>query len=52
MFMEKCKRFREAKNEAKVLWSLWVVVSVKKENKMNKRLFKVLFGLLFIFSFF
>jgi hypothetical protein len=37
--------------KAKVLWSLWVVVSVKKKNKMNKRLFKVLFEFLFIFLF-
>jgi hypothetical protein len=40
-----------AKSEAKVLWSLWVVVLVKRGNEMNKRLLKVPFELLFIFSF-
>jgi hypothetical protein len=45
-------RVSAAKNEAKVLWSLWVVVSMKRRNKMNKRLLKVPFELLFISSFF
>jgi hypothetical protein len=43
-------RVSVAKSEAKVLWSLWVVVIVKKGNEMNKRLFKVPLGLLFISS--
>jgi hypothetical protein len=37
-------------SKVKVLWSLWVVVSVKRENEMNKRLLKVPFGVLFISS--
>jgi hypothetical protein len=44
-------RVSAAKSEAKVLWSLWVVVSVKRGNEMNKKLLKVPFGLLFISSF-
>jgi hypothetical protein len=45
-------RVSAAKSEAKVLWSLWVVVLVKRGNEMNKRLLKVPFELLFISSFF
>jgi hypothetical protein len=43
-------RVSAAKSEVKVLWSLWVVVLVKRGNEMNKKLLKVPFGLLFIFS--